>query len=248
VAAKKDKWAIHPVAKDARWKGVRKGLGALKEEGAHSYAFIEEAAGLLDLSAARAFAKSKPSGNGTLDDASSFVDLLREMVQPFAQEPHGRLLTILLTLDDPWTDPDGTQHKVSKMNLTERRALGGQWFRYPRPGRGVDAIRLNYEIRALNQLAVNLMRREVRETGHWIPALDPNPRNDIDRVLIYFSREIVPESGTYYACGPNGQRLNRLAECEAGERFPSLDVYTEFGWSLPINESGAEKTTPAATA
>jgi hypothetical protein len=248
VAAKVNKWEIHPINKDSRWKNVRGGLGALKEEGAHPYAFEKEAVGLLDLSAAKKFAAEKRSGNGKLDDATAFIELLREVVSPFSGHPEGRLLTIVLGLEDPWVDPEGNEHKLLTKTLTERRELAGLWFQWPRRTRGVDAIRLNYEGKALNRLAVNIMRREVRETRHWRPALDPTPRDDVDRVLIYFSRELVPESGTYYACGPNGQRLDSLAECTAGEEFPSLDPYTEFGWSLPVTIPGRGTQTAAPTA
>jgi hypothetical protein len=245
VPAKVNKWEIHPITKDSRWKNVRGGLGSLKEEGAHPYAFVDESAGLLDLTAAKKFAAERRSGSGNLDGATAFVEFLREIVSPFSEGPDGRLLTIVLGLEDPWVDQEGNEHKLLTKTLTERRELAGLWFQWPRRTRGVDAIRLNYEGKALNRLAVNVMRREVRHSGHWKPVLDLTPRLDIDRVLIYFSREIVPESGTYYTCGPNGQRLDRLAECRAGEEFPSLDVYTEFGWVLPITGSGAGTQTAA---
>jgi hypothetical protein len=230
-----NKWKDHPVRKDYRWDDLREALGSLNQEGAHQWAVIETET-LLGLEIAKRAAKTRAQ-DGTLEEAAAFVNLLRETVSSFEHEPQGRLLTVILALSDPWTDPEGGEHTLTGTTLTARRELAGRYFKFPHRKKGVDSIRLNHEPTALDRLAVNLMREEVRVSRYWSTEGREAPRRDFGQVLIYFSRERVPESGTYSACGPKGHFLGRTAECAEGQPVPGLDPHSEFGWALPGDAS-----------
>jgi hypothetical protein len=217
----------HPIRRDVRWKRVRKGLDRLVVKGAEPWWIRERAPTLLELEVVhrRAGARSDATSDAL---AQAVSDLLREIVNGFAQEAQGILLRIVLALDERYITQDGVSLDLHKLSLTERRTLAGREFRGRRAVRG-EAIRSTYEPAGLDRLAVNLLRMEVEMTGSFVPtsqALATDPA----QVLIYLPRERVPITGTWIECRVDGSILRgREVALSEGEPFPP-SRFDAYGW------------------
>jgi hypothetical protein len=241
----------HPTTEDARWKRVRKNLGRLCTKGVDPWVIIDETSRLLDLhvtavAADRISKSAEPMTEKRL--ALGFTNLLRELVTEFRGDPLGEVLQIVMALDETYTDREGQEHHLFSMNVTQRRKLAGQNVYLPYRTFESDTIRMTHEPDALDRLYVMMMRREVLLSGVH-DEIDGEGRFDnLDRMLIYLPRELVPTTASYWARDISGSVLDNEILCKKGDGFPRLpEGVSAYGWGVPEDEADiiAELTSQA---
>jgi hypothetical protein len=124
---------------------IREALGRLCTRGVVSWWVRDTAEILLALRCV----SDRASVNGH-DDVEALVGILRELVGRIRHQSHGKILWIVLGLEDDYL----------QLRAGERRALAGRAFRDGMAPVRADTIRLHHEPAALDRLTEMLLQYE----------------------------------------------------------------------------------------
>jgi hypothetical protein len=215
----------HPVTADFRWRRVRNGLTNLSTKGVEPWWIFTKTPALLELVSLDEIEKTLDGEEDRRPRA--LAALLKEIVDKF-DGPRGKVLTICLALRDEYHDLEGQVHSLLDLGATERQILAGKEFRGKRGRIGGHAIRLNHLPEALDHLAVQVLYREISNTGFWRKGW-PGPRE----TARFEPGATVPQSGAYETCDAHGVPTGRVVTLQEGEKFPPpLPETLEAGWLL----------------
>jgi hypothetical protein len=157
------------------------------------------------------------------------VDVIKQHVSLFADEPHGILLRIVWGFDGLYEDADGVTRPLLEMSVTARRELAGKEFRGRSGAVQSDSIRLDHEPFAVDRVVLCLIRQDVDLTGVWQP--DHTKREDGSHLVYFLPGETVPVTGPYDPCERSGTRLSGEVMLTRGDAFPEFEEGSpEFGW------------------
>jgi hypothetical protein len=134
---------------------IRGALGQLCTRGVAPWWIREKAELLLRLPCVTARARGRAHADGEADEVEALVEILRELIESIENQPHKRILQIVLDLD----------RRYSKLTAGERREVAGREFR-DHPVKA-ETIRQVHEKAALDRLAIMLTAfdRKFRESA-----------------------------------------------------------------------------------
>jgi hypothetical protein len=130
-------------------EAVREALGHLCTKGVVPWWVQDRADVLLGLTCVSARVES---GGGSIDRVEALTEILRELVGRIYHQSHGKILWIVLALDEQYVG----------LSAEERRQLAGREFRGGAEPVSAGTIRQLHEKRALDRLTTLLIEYERR--------------------------------------------------------------------------------------